>query len=391
MRSAVAIGAGAGVMAGTAHGAEAGTAEPAAAIVPRKKLGKTGAEVPIILMGGSQKFDPTYDKRLHRAFQMGCYYIDTAQSYAGGQSQKTIAPFMKQVGDRKKLWITSKVRLYDAAATVENYKKNFDTCLVDLETDYLDMFFMHMIKDERMLEPEFIKMGDDLKKSGKTKFFGFSCHDGNVVELMNKAAKVGGIDAIMFRYNFRQYGDVQLNQAIDACKAAGIGLIAMKTQASVPDDLEKVVGFTSKNFTLGQAKLKSVWADERIDAAVSGMNNVQLVQENCSAAASPMQLSMNEFTQLNRLAALTASSHCKGCNHICESKINGKIRIGDAMRYLMYFESYHEPEMARELYHALPALERDFDGVDFSEANRACPQGINIEKRLSAARQYLLA
>jgi len=389
MKGAVAAGAGASVMTGAAHGAEEAPQE--AALVPRKKLGKTGAEVPIVLMGGSQKFDPTYDKRLHRAFQMGCYYLDTAQAYAGGQSQKTIAPFVKQIGDRKKLWITSKVCLLGDAANAQNFKKNFDTCLRDLDTEYLDMFFMHMVKEERLLEPEFIKMGDELKKSGKTKFFGFSCHDGNVVELMNKAAKVGGIDAIMFRFNFRQYGDVQLNQAIDNCKAAGIGLIAMKTQASVPDDQEKVLGFQSKNFTLGQAKLKSVWADERIDAAVSGMTNVQLVQENCSAAASPVQLTMNEFTQLNRLAALTAASHCKGCSNICESKINGHLKIADAMRYLMYFESYHEPETARELYNALPALERDYDGVDFSEASRACPQGIDIERRLRAAREHMLA
>lgn len=390
MKAAVATGAAAGALGGPAA-VEAAAAEPPAQQVPRKQLGKTGADVPIILMGGSQKFDTTYDKRLHRAFQMGCNYIDTAQMYAGGQSQLTIAPFIKQIGDRKKLWITSKVRLYNDAATPENYKTNLDKCLADLETDYLDMFFMHMIKDERMLDPEFIKMGDDIKKSGKSRFFGFSCHDGNVPELMQKAAKVGGIDAIMFRFNFRQYGDVKLNQAIDACKAAGIGLIAMKTQASVPDDLEKVVEFQSKNFTLGQAKLKSVWADNRIDAAVSGMTNVQLVQENCTAAMSPVQLSMAEFTQLHRLAALTASYHCKGCTHICESRINGQLKIGDALRYLMYFESYGDPETARLLYNALPAIERDFDGVDLAEASRACPQGIDIERRLRAARQYLLA
>ncbi|GMU92100.1 MAG: hypothetical protein AMXMBFR4_11580 [Candidatus Hydrogenedentota bacterium] len=390
MKTAVVTGAGIGALSAgpAAHAAET----PAAGQqVPRKQLGTTGAEIPILLMGGSQRFDPTYDKRLHRAFQLGINYIDTAQTYAGGQSQKTIAPFIKQIGDRKKLWITSKVRLYNDAATPANYTSNLDKCLADLETDYLDMFFMHMIRDERMLDPEFIKMGDDIKKSGKARFFGFSCHDGNVAELLSLAAKTGGIDAIMFRYNFRQYGDVKLNQAIDACKQKGIGLIAMKTQASVPEDQEKVVEFKSKNFTLGQAKLKSVWADERIDAAVSGLTSVQLVQENAEAAMSPMQLSMEEFTQLNRLAALTAGYHCKGCNQICESRINGQLRIADALRYLMYYESYGDPEMARLLYNALPPLERDFEGIDLSAAAIACPQGIDIESRLRAARQYLLA
>ena len=151
--------------------------------VPRKQLGTTGADIPIILMGGSQKFDPRYDKVLHRAFQLGVDYIDTAQMYAQGQSQKTIAPFIKQIGDRKKLWITSKVKLVGSRATPEGFKANLDKCREDLETDYLDMFFLHMITEERLLGPDYIRMAEELKRAEKIRFFGFSCHDGNVAEL----------------------------------------------------------------------------------------------------------------------------------------------------------------------------------------------------------------
>lgn len=360
--------------------------------VPRKQLGTTGAEIPIILMGGSMKFDPRYDKVLHRAYQLGVDYIDTAQMYAQGQSQTTIAPFMKQVGDRKKIWITSKVRLVGSKATPENYKENLQKCLDDLETDYLDLFFLHMIKEEFQLGPDFIKLGEELKKAGKIRFFGFSCHDGNVPEMMSLAASLGGgIDAIMFRYNFRQYGDVKLNQAVDACKKAGIGLIAMKTQGSVPADLDAVVKFQSQNFTLGQAKLKSVWADERIDSAVSHMNNVELVMENTTAAMSPVKLSMEEFQQLRRLAALTAQHHCLGCSHRCEPLAGGNLRISDALRYLMYHESYGEQEDARQLYAALGETERAFEQIDLRDAEAACPQGIRIAEKLAVARRVLAA
>jgi len=386
MKGAMASGAGLGALG---LGSSAAAAE-APTKVPRKKLGTTGMEVPIILMGCSDRFDPKYDKRLHRAFARGVDYLDTAQIYANGQSHKTLAPFLQQVG-RENIWVTSKVALKGTRATPENFTSNMDKCLEDLETDYLNMFFMHMIDDLRMLDPEFIKMGDTMKKSGKTKLFGFSCHDGNVVPLMNKAAEVGGIDAIMFRFNFRQYGDLELNKAIDNCKKAGIGLIAMKTQASVPEDKEEVVKFVSKDFTLGQAKLKSVWADDRIDCAVSGMKNIEQVMENTDAAMSPVQLSMNEFTQMNRLAALTAPYYCAGCNHICEAKVDGKLRIADALRYLMYHESYSDPETARMLYSALSADERDFEHVDLAEATRACPQDIQIEARLSQAKRMLMA
>lgn len=359
--------------------------------VPRKKLGSTGADIPILLMGGSMTFDTRFDRRLHRAFQLGVDYVDTAQIYAAGQSQKTLAPFLNQVG-RDKVWVTSKVKLVGGRMTPENYERGLESNLEDLETDYLDLFFMHMIESTDNLEPDFIKMGERIKKSGKSKFFGFSCHHGNVPELMNKAAEVGsaGIDAIMFRYNFRQYGDVELNKAIDACKEAGIGLIAMKTQGSVPADLESVVKFQSEEFTLGQAKLKSVWADERIDSCVSHMENVELLMENTAAAMSRTQLSMNEFVQLNRLAALTAAHHCLGCGHRCESKIDGKLRIADTLRYLMYHDSYGHAEEARSLYAALESTERDFEGIDLAAAMEVCPQGIAIGEKLAQAKRVLL-
>jgi predicted aldo/keto reductase-like oxidoreductase len=362
----------------------------AATMVPRRKLGSTGETIPIIQMGGSQTFDLKYDKLLHRALGVGINYIDTAQVYAAGNSQKGVGAFQEQVG-RDKLWITTKVKLMGRAMTPENYKKQLDSCLEDLRTDHVELFFMHMIKEPENLDAQFIKMGDELKKSGKTKFFGFSCHDGNVPELLNMAAKIGGIDAILFRYNFRQYGDLELNKAIDACKAAGIGLMVMKTQSSVPDDLEKVVDFQSKNFTLGQAKLKSVWADDRIDSVCSQMSNIELIAENSAAAISPEQLTMNEFHQLNRLARMTSSHACLGCSHICESRIGGHLKIADALRYLMYSECYGDPETARMLYHALGDAERNFEGVDLTEAIKACPQGIAIDARLQRAREVLMA
>ena len=37
------------------------------------------------------------------------------------------------------------------------------------------------------------------------------------------AAKTPWVDSVMFRYNFRQYGNKELNKAMDACVKAGVG------------------------------------------------------------------------------------------------------------------------------------------------------------------------
>ena len=357
--------------------------------VPRRTFGSTGEKIPILVLGCMQVFNTKHDKILHRCYEDGIDYLDTALVYSNGNSQKTIAPFIQQIGDRKKLWITSKGPHHGNKADVASYRKDLDTCLKDLQTDYLDLYFMHGINHAKYLDKEYLDMGDKLKKENKIRFFGFSCHDGNVVELMNLAAEKKGIDAIMFRYNFGQYGNLELNKAIDACKKAGIGLMAMKTMKSIPAEQEKVVSFQSKNFTLPQAKLKYVWADERIDSAVSQMDNLEKLKENADAAKSKVTLGFNDFHQLQRLHECGNPFYCEGCNHICESKLNSGVKVAETLRYKMYHDSYGKQKEARQLYRQLSHGARALDGVDFSAATAACPQGIDIEYQMHLARKLL--
>jgi predicted aldo/keto reductase-like oxidoreductase len=180
------------------------------------------------------------------------------------------------------------------------------------------------------------------------------------------------------------YGNLELNKAMDACKDAGIGLIAMKTQTSVPEDQDEVKKFVSNSFNLYQAKLKAAWADERIDACVSGISNMNVLKDNVDAAKSTVQLSMNEYMQLNQYAARTASSRCQGCNQICEAEVTGETRVADMLRYLMYAECYGDVDEARQLYARLSDEERNVTH-DFRAAAKVCPQGIDIGKRLQDA------
>ena len=353
--------------------------------IPSRELGNTGVSVPILHLGTSQRLDQKYDKVMHRSFREGVTWFDTALSYGWGSSHRAIANFLTQIDDRKHLWLTSK----SGSGRVSGLRDGIAEALEELGTDYLDLYLMHGINDLDMLDREFLAVGEQLKKQGKTRFFGFSCHDGNVVELMNRAAKVGGIDAILFRYNFRRYGDLELNRAIDACHRAGIGLLAMKTQGSVPRDLESVAGFRSKNFTLGQAKLKSVWADERIASIVSEMDSVKYVRENVAAARSEISLTAEESHQLNQLAALTAGYACNGCKHLCEGTIDRDVAIAEPLRYLMYYECYGKTGRARDLYRTIPLSARDVSDKELQQACRVCPQGIDIPARLRRAHELL--
>ena len=74
------------------------------------------------------------------------------------------------------------------------------------------------------------KWAENAKKQGVIKHFGFTTHE-NMPQCLMAASKLDWIDAIMMKYDFRLMQDKQMQDAIDACHKAGIGLIAMKTQS----------------------------------------------------------------------------------------------------------------------------------------------------------------
>ena len=382
---AAALGGAAASVLGGAPDAEARPAPGEAGRVPRRPLGRTGVTVPILQLGTAQRLDPVYDRILHRSVQAGADALDTALSYGSGSSHRAIATFIGQLGDRRRLWLTSK----STAGNPRRLGPDLDRALAELRTDYLDCYLLHGISDVDMLGPEWLRAGDALRRSAKTRFFGFSCHGGRLVELMTRAAQAGGVDVVLFRLSFRQQRDPALDRAIDVCHEAGIGLFAMKTWGGVPADAEKVVAFRSRQFTLGQAKLKAVWADRRIASVVSEMDSLQVAAENVAAARSEDPLGASERRQLDRLAALTAPLACQGCAHLCEGAVGGRVAIADPLRFLSYQEAYGDQARARALYRAIPSARRLTDGVDLTAAAAACPQGIDVAARLCRARVAL--
>ncbi len=357
--------------------------------VPRRVLGKTKQEIPILLFGAAVPLNPRFDPKLAEAFRFGVDYIDTAHSYLSGQSEVAVGNFWTRAGlKRDSFWITSKSQRHDPKGLVET----LDEGLEKMKTDYVNLYFMHAMTDVDELTPAMAKTAERLKKEGKIRHFGFSCHDGNVVELLNAAAERPWIDVVMFRYNFRRYGDKALNRAMDACHKADIGLIAMKTQGSEAsfESAWKKFEKTGK-WTKHQAVLKAVWEDPRITAAVSAMKNFEQLRQNIQAALDDTELTQAEWNALDRYATATRSLACDGCDHLCGPAVAAPVQIGATMRYLMYHDVYGEPEQAQAFFSRLPADAQRLDGVDFSGANRACPHGVDVAAHMARAKELFCA
>jgi uncharacterized protein len=355
--------------------------------IPRRTLGKTGKKIPILLMGGGAGFDSKFDPKIARGLQHGLDYIDAARVYAGGTCETNAATTLERLQVLDKVWITSKSESRDAAGL----EREVDASLAALRRKSIDLYFLHGLEDVATLDDKaLLATVDKLKQSGKIKYFGFSCHDGTVAQLLTRAAGISTIDAIMFRYNFRTYGDKELNLAIDAAHKANIGLIAMKTQGAEAsfEDAWKKFEKTGK-WTKHQAVLKAVWSDARLTAAVSHMDSLEKLQQNIAAAVDDEKLGFREWQAIERYAQATRNEACDGCGHVCSGALGGGVDIATTLRCLMYHDVYGDADKAQRVFSKLPVAARDLDR-DFSAANRACPHGVDVARHMARARQVLV-
>lgn len=353
--------------------------------VPRRRLGKTGEQVPILLAGGAMKFDPVFDPRLAECLKHGVNYFDVADCYMDGAAESGLGAFLNRARRRKDSWITTKSCKHDPAGAASVLAQSLER----LQTDYVDLFFLHNLGDPALLGDEMRQTAERLKKEKKIRFFGFSCHSPALPELLDKSARLSWIDAVMFKYNFREYGNDALNRAIDTAHKADIGLIAMKTQASGVSFEERIRKFDGQKFTRGQAVLKAVWEDQRLAAAVSHMDTIEKAKENIAAALDGRPLSAADRAALEAHAQSTRHLYCAGCEHLCNRAVPDGIRIGATLRYLMYHDVYGDPETARRHFAGLPETARRIAGVDYSAAAALCPNGIDIAAHMERAAKVL--
>jgi predicted aldo/keto reductase-like oxidoreductase len=357
--------------------------------VPRRVLGKTGVKIPILCMGGSLPLDPRFDPKLAECVKYGVNYFDQADCYSGGEGEPALGAFVNRANLRSKVFITTKSDEKDP----KGFEETFHQSLEKLKTDYVDQYFLHGLSKPEHINDELKTVVERLRKEKKLKFFGFSCHSGTVVELLELAAKTPWIDTVMFRYNFQQYGNDALNRAIDAAHKAKVGLIAMKTQGSAVSFEPQWKKFEQTGkWNKYQAVMKAVWADERIAGAVSDMDNLDKLRENIAASLDKTKLTQAETEALYEYARATRSVTCDGCDHLCGPALGGEhaaLQIGPTLRYLMYHDVYGKSELAKDMFRKLPAEARQIAGVDFTPAHKACPHGVDIATWMRRASEVL--
>ncbi len=360
--------------------------------VPRRPFGRSGIMVSTLSLGGM--FDILNNRlMLAKALEWGINYWDTAEGYGGGRSEEGIGRwFARKPETRKDVFLVTKL---SPRKENDDFTSRLEGSLKRLNTDFVDLLFMHGIRSISEIEDPMASWSQAMKKAGKIKLFGFSTHS-NMEDCLEGAAKLPWIDGIMFSYNYRLMRESRMKEAVEACFRAGIGLTAMKTQGggSVKRDsdseIEMAGRFMQKGFTDHQAKLMAVWEDKRIASICSQMPNLTILATNAAAAVDQTRLSRSDRAWLTRYAEETCADYCAGCGRLCSEVLAESVPVDDVMRCLMYFHSYQDPGLARSTFGSLPTRTKSLlTQLDFSQAERSCPRKLPIGQLMREAATLL--
>ncbi len=355
--------------------------------MPTRPFGKSGIRVPILSFGGSLNTSMS-PLLLRQAAKWGVTYWDTAHSYMGGKSEKGIGKyFTKFPEDRKNIFLVTKSHAW----TLAGMTKDLNDSLERMQTDFVDLFFVHSVSDISEIDDDTRVWAEKAKAAGKIRLFGFSSHS-NMASCLLGASKLGWIDGIMMTYNYRLMHTDHMKRAVDACAEAGIGLTAMKTQGGGPvktnteTEFELAGRFIKKGYTDAQAKLKAVWDNPQIACICSRMPNMSILMSNTAAALDKKKLSSADKTLLQQYARETRSDYCAGCTEICESASGNKVPIGDVLRCLMYDRSYGDRDYAAIEFKGISEnCLRQLADLDYSLAEKRCPQKMPIGRLMKEA------
>ncbi len=134
---------------------------------------------------------------LHRAFDLGINFYDTANAYMAGRNEEMVGKVFR--GKRDKVLIQTKFRVN---ATEKENRQSVETSLRRLQTDYVDVLLAHSLKKpDEVSNPALIEFLQAMKKEGKARFTGFSSHT-DMAPLLREAAKSNLHDVALVSYNF---------------------------------------------------------------------------------------------------------------------------------------------------------------------------------------------
>ncbi len=199
-------------------------------ILPKRPLGKTGAEISILGLGGEgilRTFGQEKDAvaLIRRAIDLGINYFESARAYSGSESYYGEA--LKE--RRRDIFLASKSH----ERTGDGALKHLETTLATMKTDYLDLWMIHDIRTAKDLDVIFGSKGaskafEAAKHNKLARLVGISGHRNPTI--LSRALDLFPFDTVLMPVNPAEphYWSF-LGEVLPKAKEKGMGILGMKT------------------------------------------------------------------------------------------------------------------------------------------------------------------
>ncbi len=369
-----------------------------------RTLGRTGLDVSQLGFGamrlpmvenadGKRVDDDKAIAMIHRAFEGGVNYIDTAVGYCNRDSQRTVGLALK--GWRDKVVVSTKNPYF--GEDEDDWWANLHDSLRLLDIETIDIYNMHGVnghKWDQAVKPRVMDWMQQAKEQGKIRHICASYHDNN--ETLQRILDDDLLDVITVQYNLL---DRKLEPALATARAKNVGVIVMGPVAGGrlgvrSDVLEKLIPGVE---AVPELALRFVLANPNVTVALSGMSTMQHVEENLATTADPVSLSEADQQAIEaHLARLKemATLYCTGCGYCLPCP--QEVAIPKVFERYNLGRTYGLWSEAKKLYARIGSNNWDKGAnadacVQCGICEDKCPQDIPIRKQLAEAHQALTA
>ena len=265
------------------------------------KLTGTGLSVSNICVGtmtfGGQVDEAAAIEIVDYALDNGINFIDTANVYTGGTSEIITGKALKT--RRHEAVLATKIRFNvtgvknDEGLHRGHMISGVDACLKRLDTDYLDILYMHAPDNETPVE-ETMEAATQLVKAGKARYIGVSNFASwQIVDLIRASEKINGIAPVVTQNCYNLITRSIDRELVPCIKAHNIGLVVFSPIASGLLTEKHLAGIPAEGSRMATNKQynERFWKPGNLEALLeldaiakeAGMNITELALNWCAS------------------------------------------------------------------------------------------------------------
>ena len=350
--------------------------------------------------GGKIDLDKA-EKEIMAAYRAGVNYYDTAYIYGG--SEEALGEILKRNGIREEIRIATKLPHYMIRKGIDQVEKIFQEELRRLQTDHVDYYLMHMMNDvkawERMKGLGIEEWIREKKENGQIREIGFSYHGNS--DAFKKLVDAYDWDFCQIQYNYMDEHSQAGRTGLQYAHEKGLAVIIMEPLRggslvkNLPKEAEQLFSEYPVKRSPAEWGFSWLYDQEAVTVVLSGMNSLEMVEENVRVASSvtPGSLSEKDHALLKEVAKAIDNKRkvgCTGCRY-CMPCPHGVDIPGTFAAYNRRYSEGAVPAMKDYVMTTVlrkdQSMAKNCVGCGLCETH--CPQHIHIREELKNARKVL--